>query len=175
MHRYFIYIYMLCSIGGNSLQVPPRKFIPNRLSPSSDIYSISGSEASTVSKYWLHLILQKTSVIAKEDEHIVKQINHLESYIQEHLSKKNIYMAWMPKGSSKEVLFLVVASVDTSQKTMNIHLLVQSPTWSMEQIESIEMKKALVDMAINTCTELSLTELYKNEPRYSLDWNNWYK
>lgn len=166
---------MLYSNGVSSLKVPPRKFTPNKLSPASDIRSISGSHASTVSKYWLQSILQKTSNIAKEDEHIVNQINRLESYIQEHLSERNIYMAWMPQGSSNDVLFLIVSSIDISQKTMNIHLLVQSPTWSMEQIESVEMKKALVDVARNSGTQLSLLELYKNEPRYSLDWNNWYK
>lgn len=171
MWRYFLVAHLW--IGASSLQIPKRKFIRNHANPSSDLRIISRSQASVISKYWLNAIVSYKPMIAKEDQHIVQQINALENHLQQHNLETDLYMAWMPKGHVKEVLVLVVSTIDSSNKTMRVNMLVQSPLWSSDQIKSTSLKKSLETMSDNVDLQINFDDLYDKEPRYKLEWENW--
>jgi hypothetical protein len=156
------------------LQLPKRNYVPDSIAPSSDLYAITGRQASIISMRWLHNIVQYNPSISIEDEHSVEQINKLETYIQARMTNDDVYLAWMPKGDTKDVLFLVVSAVDTDEQSMIVKMLVQSPYWHMGQIKSLELKKALEHLACEINTELRLDELYNKDPRYKFEWGNWY-
>ena len=85
-------------------------------------------------------------------------------------------MCWKPKSNEgiQSVLFIIVAEVDKENKKFSIKQLVPSPFWSPEQIESNELKKALIDMNdINNCTEIDMNYLYQHDLRYRLAWATW--
>ncbi len=85
-------------------------------------------------------------------------------------------MCWKPKSNEgiQSVLFIIVAEVDKENKKFSIKQLVPSPFWSPEQIQSNELKKALVHMNdINNCTELDMNYLYQHDLRYRLAWATW--
>ena len=83
-HRLFISLYLCLLNGGFSLQIPSRKFMANHESPSNDLHPITRSQSSTISRHWLHSIVSYKPMIAKEDQHIVQQINALETHLQEN-------------------------------------------------------------------------------------------
>ena len=105
------------------------------------------------------------------------QINHTES------SPRLLYFAWKPKSVQgfNEVLFLVIASVVRDKNIdehyfLDIKNIIQSPFWDDEQIQSIYLKQAIIDQNRYTNrTELRFDSLYKNNMRYKLAWETWYK
>ena len=170
--------------------------------PSKDLYKISSAQASLISKNWLQNIVvtifqqqrnnlekkiknkknnQENKIISSglfelEDAHIVTSINQLEGYINTHRSEKDIYMCWKPRSNEgiQSVLFIIVAEIDKENKKFIIKQLVPSPTWTPEQIESNQLKLALIDMNdINNCTELDMNYLYQHDLRYRLAWATW--
>ena len=172
VYRLLLVLISYSFIRGDSLQIPNRKYTPNKVNPSSDLRTISGSQASTISRHWLNAIMSYKPTIAKEDKHVVDQINTLETHIQAHMTERDLYLAWMPVGDAKEVLFVVVSSIDISNKRLVVKVVVQSPFWYMDQIESSELKVALTDLATNIGTELNLEHLYLSNPRYRLEWGS---
>lgn len=150
-----------------------RNFIYNKKSPSSDLRPISGSQASYISRFWLDAIIKNKPSIAIEDKHVVGQINRLENHIQNNFNDKDMYLAWMPQGDTIEVLFLIVLKVDIYKQQMIVQHMVQSPNWSYDQIKSSKLRNSLKDTASKSGTILCLTQLYKAEPRYHIDWEYW--
>lgn len=156
-----------------------RKYISSS-KPSEDLVMIGHSKASFISKHWLENILKH--LIANEknkkfigykdhpDLHIIMKINELENYIQENRGTNDYYMAWMPKClyGYKDVLFIVVCQDNTSG--FCVKRIIQSPFWSSEQIESIELKNALESMS----THVNMNDLYYSYPRYELAWSTWF-
>ena len=59
-------------------------------------------------------------------------------------------------------------------KEFVIKHLVQSPFWDPIQIDSNELKKALIEQnKLNNCTSINLEYLYDNDLRYKLAWAVW--
>lgn len=155
-----------------------KKYVANKDS-KQDIVVIDYQKASLISRNWLENILnyeieKRISELNNmghdnHDNHIIMKINQLETLIQDN--NKYIYLAWMPKCiyGSNDVLFLIVCQ-QVNEDTI-IKLIIQSPFWSHEQINSQMLKEALcsyVDHNIN------LKELYDNDIRYKLSWCVWY-
>ena len=157
-----------------SIQIPNRKFVANTKNPSSDLCVINPSQASFISRHWLNAIVTHNPTIAIEDRHIVRQINALETYFQESTLEKDLYLVWMPKGDVKEPLIIIVSTVDVVDGIMRINMVVQSPLWSNNQVESIALKKSLETLAADIQTQINFDELYKTEPRYKLEWETWF-
>ena len=155
-----------------------KKYISSN-KPSEDLVMIGHSQASLISKNWLENIM--THIIAREknkrfisyrdhpDLHIIMKTNELENYIQENRKKNDYYMAWMPKCiyGSKDVLFLVICQDTTAG--FCVTRIIQSPFWSPDQIDSVELKKALESMS----QHVDMSELYNYDVRYKLAWSTW--
>ncbi len=195
-------LYFLFALSPGRLPNGKLRTYRSSIPPSKDLYKISSAQASLISKNWLQNIVvtifqqQRDNLEKKiknkkqkgenkmissglfelEDAHIVTSINQLEGYINTHRSEKDIYMCWKPKSNQgiQSVLFIIVAEIDKENKKFVIKQLVPSPTWSPEQIESNELKLALIDMNdINNCTELDMSYLYQHDLRYRLAWATW--
>ena len=177
------------------------KFYANHKNPCKDLKAIDVGQASLISRNWLQNIMvdimQKKPYIANELDnhfekknvfdfeglHIISSINKLETYIQESYSKNNIdeeksnlFLAWTPKGQHgrTEVLFIIVVQIYIESKQFVIKHLVQSPFWDPVQIDSVELKNALIDQnKENNCTTINLEYLYDNDLRYKLAWAVW--
>lgn len=191
--------YMGSSLTPGRLPNGKLKTFISSIPPSKDLHKINYSQASLITKNWLQNIvvasvqreknkLEKriknkskdkqisSGLFEMEDAHIVTSINQLEGYIQKHRAPQDIYMCWKPKSNEgiQSVLFIIVAEVDKENKKFSIKQLVPSPFWSPEQIESNELKKALIDMNdINNCTEIDMNYLYQHDLRYRLAWATW--
>lgn len=175
-----------------------KKFISS-VPAHKDLYKISSSKASLISKNWLQNIVvtifqkqrkkidermtQKSkdfdmskALFELEDAHIVTSINQLEDYIQNHRQETDVYMCWKPKSirGIEEILFIVVAEIDIENQIFSIKQLVQSPFWSPEQISSSKLKEALINMnQVNNCTKIDMNYLYRHDLRYRLAWATW--
>ena len=82
----------------------------------------------------------------------------------------------MPRGDHgrTEVLFIIVAQINALKKEFIIRHLVQSPFWDPAQIDSCELKSALIAQnEKNNCTSINLEYLYENDLRYKLAWAIW--
>lgn len=190
---------VLLSDGLNPKRLPNGKIIKfksNFKHPESDLKIITPGSASIISRNWLQNIVvdvfskensklknnqfSDTSIFDYDDLHIVTGINKLESYIQESYEKnegkKTLFMAWTPKGEHgrTEVLFIIVVQIHLSNREFIIRHLIQSPFWDPSQIDSNELKKALVAQnTLNNCTQINLEYLYDNDLRYKLAWAVW--
>ena len=176
------------------------KFNPNKFSPANDLKHISHGQASLISRNWLQNIVVnifnkeqnnllnkdfKSKNIYEYDEiHIVTNINKLEDYIQRSYQEqknslgptKTLFLAWSPVGEHgrEEVLFIIVAEIVVQKQEFVIKHLVQSPFWDPIQIDSNELKKALIEQnKLNNCTSINLEYLYDNDLRYKLAWAVW--
>ena len=190
---------VLLSDGLNPKRLPNGKIIKfksNINHPESDLKIITPGSASIISRNWLQNIVvdvfskensklknnqfSDTSIFDYDDLHIVTGINKLEGYIQESYQKnegkKTLFMAWSPKGEHgrTEVLFIIVVQIHLSNREFMIRHLIQSPFWDPSQIDSNELKKALVAQnTLNNCTQINLEYLYDNDLRYKLAWAVW--
>lgn len=167
-------------VGADAVQLPRRRFVPNNANPASDLHAISQSQASIVTRVWLQKIIQEDPTIAPEDECAVKQINRLEAHVQNEANQGDLYMVWTPEPyldehGLRDVLFVLASSVDIENKRMSVKLLVQSPLWCPDQIRSGALKDSLESMATTIGATIDFDDLYKAEPRYKLEWENWYK
>ena len=175
-----------------------RKYLPS-VPAHKDLYKISSSKASLISKNWLENIVvtifekerkklddnikkkikpfdMSKGLFELEDAHIVTSINQLEDYIQNHRQETDVYMCWKPKSINgiEAILFIVVAEIDKENQIFSIKQLVQSPFWSPEQISSRKLKDALINMnQVNNCTKIDMSYLYRNDLRYKLAWATW--
>ena len=157
------------------------KFNANRIEPSKDLRVLDPGQASIISRNWLQNIMvdimqkkpyiandldnhfQKKNVFDFDGLHIISSINKLEDYIQESYSKNklgeektNLFLAWTPRGEHgrPEVLFIIVVQIYIESKEFVIKHLVQSPFWDPIQIDSTELKIALIDQNKKTIVRL---------------------
>lgn len=175
----------------------PYKYTANIQDRSSDLKVIKPGQASLITRNWLQNIVadlfnrESKKLINKEftkngiynyDElHIVTSINKLESYIQESYNKDgkekaHLFLAWMPKGmyGRNEAIFIIVAEIAPKTQEFIIKHLVQSPFWDQEQIDSNELRLALIEQnSHNNCTTINLEYLYEQDLRYKLAWATW--
>ena len=156
-----------------------------KLEPEKDLIIITSSEASTLSKEWLKdLKLQHPygHRISKDGKQILKlntpdylfdSINKIEGYINTYRSENDIYMIWAPepkKGEAKP-LFIIATQIEPKDGLFKINLIVQSPIWDPNYINTIELKNALECVNLNTnCTTIDYSGLKKNDPRYYYSW-----
>ena len=175
----------------------PYKYKANMQDRSSDLKVIKPGQASLISRNWLQNIVAdlfnrenkklinkeftKTEIYNYDELHIVTSINRLESYIQESYNlqgkeRAHIFLAWMPKGmhGREEALFIIVAEIAPKEQEFIIKHLVQSPFWDQEQIDSNELRLALIEQnERNNCTSINLEYLYEQDLRYKLAWATW--
>ena len=175
----------------------PYKYTANTEDRSSDLKVIKPGQASLISRNWLQNIVAdifnrennklmkkeftKTGIYNYDELHIVTSINRLESYIQESYNaqgkyKAHLFLAWMPKGmhGREEALFIIVAEISSKDQEFIIKHLVQSPFWDQDQIDSNELKLALIEQnERNNCTKINLDYLYEQDLRYKLAWATW--
>lgn len=175
----------------------PYKYKVNIQDRSSDLKVIKPGQASLISRNWLQNIVadlfnrenkklinkefSNTGIYNYDELHIVSSINQLESYIQESYNvqgkeKAHLFLAWVPKGvyGREEVLFIIVAEIAPKEQEFIIKHLVQSPFWDQEQIDSNELRLALIEQnERNNCTRINLEYLYEQDLRYKLAWATW--
>lgn len=148
-----------------------RRYIPTKRNLESDLEPLTGAEASFVSKHWLNNILQSKHV-CEEDKHVIDNINKLETYIQTQFTDEgpNIgtYFAWIPKGYTKDVLFIVVLDV-TEDKNI-IKLLINSPFWESAQIDNHFLLGSLEDFSRKSGKQLEMETFLNENVRYKLEW-----
>ena len=170
------------------------KFNPDKKSLINDLQVLSPGQASLITKNWLENIvlditnqknnkdkdLNKNYFFEYDDLHIISSINKLEQYIQDSFEKndkyKNLFIGWYPLGihGRREVLFIILVQLNIFTKEFLVKELVQSPFWSSEQIDSIILKKTLIEQnKENNCTSINFDYLYENNLRYKLAWNTW--
>ena len=74
----------------------------------------------------------------------------------------------------EEALFIIVAEIAPKEQEFIIKHLVQSPFWDQEQIDSNELRLALIEQnERNNCTSINLEYLYEQDLRYKLAWATW--
>ena len=175
----------------------PYKYKANMQDRSSDLKVIKPGQAALITRNWLQNIVAdlfnrenkklinkeftKTEIYNYDELHIVTSINRLESYIQESYNvqgkeRAHIFLAWMPKGmhGREEALFIIVAEIAPKEQEFIIKHLVQSPFWDQEQIDSNELRLALIEQnERNNCTSINLEYLYEQDLRYKLAWATW--
>ena len=175
----------------------PYKYTANSQDRSSDLKVIKPGQASLISRNWLQNIVAdlfnrenkklinkeftKTGIYNYDELHIVTSINRLESYIQESYNvqgkdKAHLFLAWMPKAmyGREEALFIIVAEISSKDQEFIIKHLVQSPFWDQDQIDSNELRLALIEQnERNNCTKINLDYLYEQDLRYKLAWATW--
>ena len=121
---------------------------------------------------------QKNALEDFSQNYILKNINTLESYFQSPMKEKYLYLAWVPEEintkSQKDILALIVCNKEEEEeeKKLVLKCIITNPSWSGENIESIELKKCLYALESKEY-KLDITEFYK-EPsniRFKLDWS----
>ena len=175
----------------------PYKYTANIQDRTSDLKVIKPGQASLISRNWLQNIVADlvnrenkklvnqvftdTGVYEYDELHIVSNINKLETYIQESYQQNgkeqgHMFLAWMPKGvyGREEALFIIVVEIHKINKEFIIKHVVQSPYWEPEQIDSNELRLALIDQnERNNCTTINLEYLYDQDLRFKLAWATW--
>lgn len=199
---YIILVYVYCVYCLAPKRLPNGKLIHyhvNRESPANDLKVLNPGQASIITKNWLENIVvdlfnkennklknnefSDRNIFDYDELHIVTNINKLEQYIQESYQiskhaqdKQTLFLSWMPRGDHgrTEVLFIIVAQINALKKEFIIRHLVQSPFWDPAQIDSCELKSALIAQnEKNNCTSINLEYLYENDLRYKLAWAIW--
>ena len=149
-----------------------KKYIP-QININNEIVVVEPRVASIISWNWMTNILNYNSLnnedlYSSPDLHIITKINELEGLYQDE--NEYVYITWMPKciyGSS-DILFIIVCELKDDK--YKILLIIQSPFWSPEQIESYKLKDALYNYTNNN---IELNEFYDNDLRYKLAWSTW--
>lgn len=176
MIRSLLLSFMIFNVGALQLNNnfgKKRWFHPNRKCPADDLKVISLAEASLITRYWLTNIMVD-NIIHEEDQVLVDKINKAEQYFQNQfseLSKYNdLYLAWVPKGNVKEIVFIIISNVDHDNRKLVVNMLIPNPYWDSSQISTNELKKALICLTNETDATLDLDLVYKNDLRIKLDW-----
>tara|TARA_B110000483_G_scaffold133952_1_gene160321 strand:+ start:788 stop:1330 length:543 start_codon:yes stop_codon:yes gene_type:complete len=149
-----------------------KKYIP-QTNINNEIVVVEPRVVSLISWNWMANILNYNSLnnedlYSSPDLHIITKINELEGLYQDE--NEYVYIVWMPKciyGSS-DILFIIVCKL--KEEEYNVLLVIQSPFWCPEQIESFKLKDALFNFTNN---HIDLKELYDNDLRYKLSWSTW--
>ena len=177
--KLYLWLWMGCHVCIHALNpshLPNgKKTYVSRIPPHEDLVIITPSKASFVSKHWLANIINPMTSRDKlyyhehPNLHIIHGINQLEHYIQENRTPKDYYFAWMPKciSCSNDVLFIIVCQ--TTHTGCYVKQVVQSPSWSPDQIGSCELKRALESLN----DSMDFTLLYETDMRYKLAWSTW--
>lgn len=154
----------------------PKKYTVDVSDRASDLTLLDEKHTRVIAKHWENNIMNGGLEIRKEDKHIIERIDELYEIIgkTEMGDKSVMYLSWTPRGAIREVLFLVVIKIDVDQEKFVVRLVVQSPFWESQQIESRHLKYALEDL-VDELDEVTLdfTELYAKDPRISLSWVTW--
>jgi hypothetical protein len=203
-------ILLLLSLTSGLTPMDNKKYITSKL-PQRDLKVISAQQTNMISKTWYSIIMedffdkqkkysedetltklesariQRNSLKDFSQNHILKNMNTLESYFQSSMKDKYLYLAWMPpqitakaaaiaKATAKDkdiyeqVLALVVC--DKQEDNLVLKCIITHPYWTSDNIEPKELKKCLE--ALETKEQiLNVTEFY-NDPsniRFKLDWS----
>tara|TARA_B100000424_G_C22868062_1_gene462312 strand:- start:472 stop:1011 length:540 start_codon:yes stop_codon:yes gene_type:complete len=151
---------------------------------SNDIKLLDIEKTKKISGIWLQDIVtdivneQKNKSVITDDIQIVSNINELNTFYKNYTYSNDIFLGWAPrtKNRPEEVIFIIVCEHNTTDNNFIIKHLVQSPYWDSNQIESIYLKIALMEIVnIKNYSALDLRQLYKNNIRYYLGWELWYK
>ena len=154
--------------------------------PSEDLRVINCKQAEIIGNNWLNNIVSFVYNKYKDklDDNIFekKSINNYDElfYVNNliefkgNISKNNLYLAWTPKGlyGVKEVLYLIEIKQDKTN--LNINRVVQSPFWNSNQISSIKLKMSLIDFGLKNKTSINFDNLYKNDVRHKLSWQDFF-
>jgi len=170
--------------GGGKIKLP--KYLSD---PENDLYKITASQASTITKEWIFTMMHNmpdankgfgvdsTPIKYRTDAHsyLLDGINKFEQYISDHRNGPDLYLAWRPrpvKGKVRETLFVIGTEIVVKDRLFNINTIVQSPYWNGSgDIDTIELKKALD--YVNKQTELTTINyepLKKRDIRYYWSW-----
>ena len=184
----------------NSFSLQNRIYKTSKL-PQTDLKVISAQQTSMVSKHWFNKIMtdffekqqkdsenkkvsklelarrQKNALEDFSQNYILKNINTLESYFQSPMKDKYLYLAWVPEEintkSQKDILALIVCNKEEEEeKKLVLKCIITNPSWSGENIESVELKKCLYALESKEY-KLDITEFYKKPSniRFKLDWS----
>lgn len=171
---FYFSISYVCSLKPSKLPSgKDRIYKYNRKNPESDLKKITPMEASFISRHWLNNIVQPKQ-ICEEDELIVKNINTLEQSIQEYFtgSRETVleYLAWMPRGVTEDILFLVV--LESYENKNILRLLINSPSWESKQINVDCLLESLKSFSSVQNKNLELQSFLSDNIRYQLMWRN---
>ena len=174
--RVFIFLFFslecLGLVPGKMPNGESKRFYPNKSSPREDLKSLQPKEAQLILKHWSNNIAVQPE-INKEDYHILKRINELNNFINLNTDPHYVYLIWCPSGVLQEVLFMVLVYSVHTPRTLLVSILIPSPFWDSSQIESIELKRSLEDLADRANMELELDYLYEKDTRFELAWQFW--
>ena len=157
--------------------------------PKNDLYKITHSQASTISKSWVDVLtssIPATSLIGNDNldyrkyridsyAHLYDGINDFERYLNNHRSENDLYLSWQPKKNKQktpETLFIVAAEIEPVSRNFKINQILQSPGWlGSRDIPSLELKKALeyVNEKAN-CTKIDYTPMRQTSLRFYWSW-----
>ena len=148
------------------------RFRSNVFASCLDLKAIESYESNIITNYWTENInVYQTG--NREDKHILDHIDEFNRLFKNNPDPRYVHLIWVPPGMSQEILFYVLVRVDNITETLSVCMLIQSPFWDSTQIESIELKYALEDLAVKSKKVLDLTQLYDNDVRFRLAWNEW--
>lgn len=172
---WFVLMYIK-TLSVHAVQLPKRSYTPSNVSPNMDLLQVSLPEASMITQTWYAKVTQSVKCIRKEDEHIVTQINRFETSIQKEIEEERIFYIWTPpeQNGHCDVLFVVMITLHLSRNEMVVDLVVQSPFWSSEQIDSIHLRTCIESKVRvrETHLKLNMEPLFVNDPRYRLEWSS---
>lgn len=173
MKFYFFFLYSVLALEPNRLPNGNLKKYISRKNRLNDLIELNKGQASIISKNWMaNIMIRKKEILSIHQEisdlHILSKVDELECILQED-NQNNIYYAWSPKCiyNYKDVLFLI--TIEKKKKKQIIKQVLQSPFWTPEQIESIELKKTL-----DKLDYIHYNTLYEKDSRYKLAWFLWY-
>ncbi len=147
-----------------------RKYYVNKKNRSDDLKLICVKNIKFIIKHWENNILQTSKEVQQEDKYILDKIDEINDYLK-NTTRKDLYLAWMPKGIYNDIIFLVICEINIEINSFNVKYILHSPFWEEKQIKSIYLKYALEDLIENIDDfKLNLTYLYDNDKRYKLDW-----
>tara|TARA_A100001011_G_scaffold400547_1_gene516114 strand:+ start:858 stop:1427 length:570 start_codon:yes stop_codon:yes gene_type:complete len=145
----------------------------NRDNPELDLEKITASAASFISRHWLNNIIQPKQ-ICQEDALIIEKINKLEQFMQDQFTRHREmdieYLAWMPKGISSEILFLIV--IEAKEEKHILRMLINSPFWESKQISTDCLLNSLNSFSVSHGKTLDIDSFLKNNIRYKLIWQD---
>lgn len=195
-----LFVMILCSAWAcfsHGLRIPKRRYLPMSPGehPGDHLKCVSMSTALITSRSWYAAVLGPNQRVAIEDEHLVEQVNRLETFVQANVQTdvpdeaERYYYLWMPPEARdqpraeqeqdgyvhSEPLFIAATTLDRHRNCMMLNLLVQSPFWSPEQVSSTHLRSSLQAKAASfnkTCT-LDMTDLFRLDVRYKLEWSGW--
>ncbi len=162
--------------------------------PQTDLKVISAQQTNFIKSQWYNKIMEDIEIQQKdswdnckdplawannqkktlESNPILKHINTLESYFQGPKKDSLLYLAWMPQEIntkiSKDILSLIIC--DSDDYNIYLKCIIPNPSWSSENIDSCELKKALYSLETKNQI-LNVTQFFDNPSniRYKLDWS----